>query len=227
MHTALIAGANRGIGLEFVRQYAAEGWRVIAGCRVPGEARALKSIEGDVKVRPLDVTDHASVQDLASSLKRDSIDVLICNAGIYGPRPTTLSSVDYAAWSEVFRVNTMAPLKMAECFVDHVARSRRKVIVTVSSKMGSMEDNLSGGSYIYRSSKAALNAVTKSLSVDLLPRGVAVVAIHPGWVRTDMGGPSALIDVEESVSGMRRVIDRLTPDRSGRFLSFDDREISW
>lgn len=227
MPTVLVTGANRGIGLEFVRQYAAEDWRIIATCRDPASARALSAINGAIEVHALDVTDHAAVQDLAGSLKREVVDILISNAGVYGPRPTTLSSVDYAAWAEVFRVNAMAPLKLAECFVEHVARSDRKLMVNISSKMGSIADNGSGGSYVYRSSKAALNAVVKSLSVDLAPRGITVAVLHPGWVRTDMGGPSALIEAEESVAGMRRVMDGLTAEDSGGFFDYDGSVIPW
>lgn len=227
MPTVLITGANRGLGLEFARQYAADGWRVIATCRNPAGARELADLGGAVDVHALDVTDHGRIQALAKTLKRDAIDVLINGAGIYGPRPAPLGGVNYAAWGEVFRVNAMAPLTVSEGFDDHVARSDLKRIVTITSRMGSIADNDSGGSYIYRSSKAAVNAVMKSLSVDLRPRGITVVVIHPGWVKTDMGGPSALIDPEESVSAMRKVIAGLTMEDSGRFFNYDGPGIPW
>jgi len=227
MPTTLITGANRGLGLEFVRQYLTDGWRVFATCRNPDEAAALSGMKGKLEVHQLDVTDHTRCQALAKSLRRESLDLLLNNAGIYGPRPAKLGGVDYNAWSEVLRVNTMAPLKVSESFQSHVAASERKMIATVSSKMGSIDDNDSGASYIYRSSKAALNAVMKSLSVDLRPRGVSVVMLHPGWVRTDMGGPGGLIDIPESVTGMRRVIDDLSLQNSGRFMNYDGTEIPW
>jgi len=227
----LITGANRGLGLEFARQYAAAGWHVIATCRDPKGAAGLQALIADhpdtVVAHALDVTDHAQIQTLAKALKKVAIDLIVNNAGIYGPRPVKLGGVDYAAWAEVMRVNAMAPLKVCECFLDHVAASDLKLIATVSSKMGAMSDNQSGASYIYRSSKAALNAVMKSLSVDLKPRGIAVVMLHPGWVSTDMGGPSGLIDAAQSVAGMRRVIAALSLDMTGRFYNFDGTEIPW
>lgn len=227
MPTVLITGASRGLGLEFARQYAADGWHVIATCRDPARARDLRGLGDTVDVFALDVTDHGQVQGLAKKLKRDPIDVLLNSAGIYGPRPVPFGGVDYGAWADVFRVNAMAPLKVCECFVDHVARSDLKRMVTVTSGMGSIGGNDSGGSYIYRSSKAALNQVMKTLSVDLRARGITVVVLHPGWVRTDMGGPSALIDAPESVTGMRAVIAGLGAADNGRFYNYDGTEIPW
>ena len=227
MPTCLITGANRGLGLEFAKQYAADDWKVIATCRRPDAAEALAALEGSIQIYPLDVTDFARVEQLARKLSGEAIDLLINNAGGSGPRVTTYNSVDYAAWSEVLRVNTMAPLKMSAAFVDHLARGQDRKIVTISSKMGSMADNTSGGAYIYRSSKAAVNAVMKSLSMDLRDQNVIVVVLNPGWVRTEMGGPGATIDAFESVAGMRDVIDNLSIEDSGRFLHYDGTEISW
>ncbi|MDH3474704.1 MAG: SDR family oxidoreductase, partial [Rhodospirillales bacterium] len=155
-----------------------------------------------------------------------AVDLLINNAGVYGPRDDT-KKVAFDRWGEVFEVNTIAPLRVAQRFLEQVARSERKLIVNISSRMGSIGDNTGGGEYIYRSSKAALNMVVKSLSVDLAGRGVTVVAFHPGWVQTDMGGPSAVITPEESVAGMRAVIEGLTPADTGRFLNYDGSEIPW
>jgi NAD(P)-dependent dehydrogenase (short-subunit alcohol dehydrogenase family) len=225
--TVLVTGANRGIGLEFVRQYLRDGWRVHAACRDPRSAKDLTGLRGDILVHALDVADHAAVEDLAADLRREAIDLLINNAGVYGPRSSALRSLDYEEWAEVFRVNVMAALKVSESFLDHVARSDLKRVAALTSKMGSMTDNRSGGSYIYRSSKAALNAVMKSLAVDLAPRGVLVAILHPGWVRTDMGGPGALIEAEVSVSGMREVISSLTPETSGAFFNYDGSPIPW
>ncbi|NQV46781.1 MAG: SDR family oxidoreductase [Rhodospirillaceae bacterium] len=227
MPTVFITGANRGLGLEFARQYAADGWRVMATCRNPKEAKELKALSGDVSIRALDVADHGKIQSLAKSLKKEPIDVLLCNAGVYGPRPDKLGGIDYAAWEEVMRINAMSPLKVCECFRDHVVASDLKKIAAVSSKMGSIGDNESGGGYIYRSSKAALNSAMKSLAVDKKLRGVSVVVLHPGWVRTDMGGPNGLIDADTSVAGMRRVIDGLNLENTGRFCNYDGTEIPW
>ncbi len=227
MPTVLITGANKGLGLEYARQYAQDGWRVIATCRHPDVAEELNSLDGDIVIHALDVTDHGQIQALAKNLRKEAIDLLLNNAGIYGPRPSKLGGIEYDTWEEVMRVNAMAPLKVCECFRDHVAASELKKIAIMSSKMGSMGDNDSGASYIYRSSKAALNAVMKSLSVDLRSRGISVAILHPGWVRTDMGGPSGLIDAPESVSGLRHVIENLTLETSGRFYNYDGTEIPW
>jgi NAD(P)-dependent dehydrogenase (short-subunit alcohol dehydrogenase family) len=231
MPTCLITGASRGIGLEFARQYAAEGWQVIATCRRPDQAPGLTGIadaaEGAIEVHPLDVTDFAKVEALARCLADRPIDLLINNAGIYGPRISPYHGIDYAAWAEVLRVNTLAPLKVSAVFADHVAVSADKRIVAMTSIMGSITDNTGGGAYIYRSSKAALNAAMRSLAVDLKPRGITVLMLHPGWVRTDMGGAGAQIEVFESVAGMREVIDRVGIARSGRFFAYNGRELSW
>ena len=191
MPTCLITGASRGIGLEFTKQYAADGWSVIATCRRPEEATTLRYLQGDVRVEPLDVSDFARIEALGRKMEGRPIDVLINNAGLYGPRIVPYDIVDYAAWAEVLRINTMAPLKVASVFARNVAWSRSKTIVSVTSAMGSIAENASGGSYIYRSSKAALNAVMRSLAIDLKPKEIVVAVLHPGWVRTDIGGPGA------------------------------------
>lgn len=227
MPTVLITGTNRGLGLEYTRQYAADGWRVIATCRNPDAATELGKLEGEVEIHALDVTDHGQIMGLAKTLRKEVIDLLLNNAGVYGPRPSKLGGIDYDVWEEVMRINVMAPLKVVEAFRDHVAASEMKKIAIMSSKMGSMGDNESGASYVYRSSKAALNAVAKSLSVDLQLRGIAVAVLHPGWVRTDMGGPSGLIDAPESVSGLRHVIENLTLETSGQFFNYDGADIPW
>ena len=227
MPTCLITGANRGLGLEFAKQYAAEGWKVIATCRRPALAEALNALEGEIEVHPLDVTDFARIEELAKKLDGVPIDLLINSAGIYGPRVVPYGSVDYAAWAEVFRVDTMAPLKISAVFSKNVAKSKLKRIVAITSNMGSIGDNTSGGSYIYRSAKAALNAVMKSLAIDLKQKQIAVAVLHPGWVRTDMGGPGAKIEAFESVAGMREIIDGLGLENSGRFVNYDGTDLSW
>ena len=228
----LITGANRGIGLQFVRQYAADGWQVFACCRHPEGATELNALsqqhDGLVTVHMLDVADFLQIERLADELAGQDLDLLINNAGIY-PDATSgaLGATNYEGWAHAFRVNTMAPLKMAETFAPNVARGKQKKIVNITSKMGSIDDNTSGDAYIYRSSKAALNMITRSLAHDLAPRGIAAAVLHPGWVQTDMGGPNALITTEQSVAGMREVIARLSKANSGRFYAYDGQEIPW
>jgi len=232
MKTTLITGANRGIGLEFCRQYAADGWRVLACSRYPEKSDALNKLAAGnpelIKVHALDVADHVEINRLAQFLAGESIDLLINNAGIYPDSDKNgFGHTDYAEWIQAFRINTMAPLKMAEKFAAQVACSEQKTIVTITSKMGSIADNGSGGSYLYRTSKAAVNMVMKSLAIDLKPIGITAVVFHPGWVKTDMGGADALISAEQSVSGIRQVISGLTPADSGKFFGYDGQVIPW
>jgi NAD(P)-dependent dehydrogenase (short-subunit alcohol dehydrogenase family) len=170
-----------------------------------------------IKPRALDVTNHAQIEQLAHTLAVETIDLLINNAGVYPSADKHgFGHTDYAEWMTAFNINTMAPLKMVEAFVKQIARSKLKLIVTITSQMGSIDDNSSGGSYLYRSSKAAANMVVKSLAVDLKEKGVTSVAFNPGWVKTDMGGPNAMIPVVQSVTDMRKVIAGLwrTPENS-------------
>jgi len=232
MPTVLITGASRGIGLEFTRQYAAAGWKVIATCRRPKKAKALNAVAGDVSVYALDVDDPAAAKALARKVRGKAIDVVINNAGVYGPRNVTRAraargKAEFAAWGEVLRTNVMGPLAVSAALVPGLKRGKRKTIATVSSRMGSIGDNTARDSYIYRSSKAAVNAVMKTLANDLRGEGIKVVLFHPGWVRTDMGGPGAAIDAVDSVAGMRAVIARLKKADSGRFFNYDGTEIPW
>ena len=227
MSTILITGASRGLGFEFARQYSLAGWRVIATCRGAKDMEPLTELGGEIEVHKLDVSDHDQILALAHTLRRESIDVLLNNAGVHGPRPSRLGAIDYEAWDEVFRVNTLGPMRMTECFIDHIARSDRKLIVVVSSIMGSITDNEVGGAYSYRSTKAAANAVTKNLAIDLRDRGVTVVAMHPGWVTTDMGGAGADMEAVESIRAMRQVIDGIRRGDTGQFLNYDGTVIPW
>ena len=231
MPSALITGANRGLGLEFARQYLADGWQVYAACRDPNAAfelhRLAEASSHKLRILALDVTDPASVKAAAAKLDGQAIDLLLNNAGIGGPRGQTIGNIDYEAWARVLDANTMGPMRVSEAFVDHVARSERKLIVTLTSGMGSLADNRSGGSIAYRSSKAAVNMVMRSLAIDLAPRGITCVVVNPGWVRTDMGGPHAALTPAESVRRLRDLIKTLGPAQSGKFFNHDGREFSW
>jgi len=228
--TILITGSNRGIGLELVQQYANLGWQVLACCRHPDQATALNRLGDrfpDISVHRLDVTQHDQVQQLAVLLQNCPIDILFNNAGVYGPYDAAFGNTDEAQWLTCLHTNVIAPMKMMEAFLPHVVASRHKLIAAMSSKMGSMADNGSGGSYIYRSSKAALNAVMKSAAIDLAPKGVKVAILHPGWVKTDMGGPNAEITVAESVTRMREILATIMPENSGSFFDIDGSIIPW
>lgn len=228
MSTVLITGSNRGIGLEFTKQYAEAGWQVLACCRLPTTAHALSALatqHSNISIHALDIADFVQVDALAQQLNDVAIDVLINNAGVYPSGGLSDAEVDN--WLSSFKVNSIAPLKMATAFTHHIVRSKLKKLVTLTSKMGSINDNTSGGSYMYRSTKAAANSVMKSLSVDLKQSGIAVATLHPGWVETDMGGPNALINVQTSVTGLCKVINALNLDNTGRFLAYDGKEIPW
>jgi NAD(P)-dependent dehydrogenase (short-subunit alcohol dehydrogenase family) len=228
---ALITGANRGLGLEFARQYAADNWEVYATCRDPESASELRRLAESyghkLRILPLDVTDLASIKAAAAELDGQEIDLLLNNAGVGGARGQTVGNIDYEAWAKVLDVNTLGPLRVAEAFVDHVARSERKLIVTLTSGMGSIADNTSGGAIAYRSSKAAVNMVMRSLAIDLAPRDITCVVVNPGWVQTAMGGEGAKLTPAESVTRLRHLIDNLGPADSGKFFNHDGREYAW
>jgi NAD(P)-dependent dehydrogenase (short-subunit alcohol dehydrogenase family) len=224
MGTVLITGAARGLGLDFTRQYAAKGWKIHACARNP---EALKGIDGDIHAHKLEVTDYEAVSALAKELSAEAIDVLICNAGIGGERGSApLGAVDPAAWRQIFEVNALAPLMMAQAFVEHVARSTERKLIAISSILGSIANN-AGSRYIYRSSKTALNMEWSCLAKDLAPRGIICVAMHPGWVQTDMGGSTATLTIEQSVPPMVATIAALKPSDNGRFLQYDGVELPW
>jgi NAD(P)-dependent dehydrogenase (short-subunit alcohol dehydrogenase family) len=231
MPTVLITGANRGLGLEFARQYLSDGWQVYATCRDPASASELRNLAVThghrLRILALEVTEPGSIKTAAAELDGQAIDLLLNNAGVGGARNQTIGSIDYEAWAEVLDVNTMGPLRVSEACVEHVARSQRKLIVTLTSGMGSIADNTSGGAIAYRSSKAAVNMVMRSLAIDLAPRGITCVVVNPGWVRTDMGGSHASLTPAESVMRLRRLIDTLGLAQSGKFFNHDGREYAW
>jgi len=231
MPSVLITGANRGLGLEFARQYLADGWQVYAACRDPASASELRQLadagDGNLRILALDVAEPASVRAAAAEFDGRAIDLLLNNAGVGGTRGQTIGNIDYEAWAKVLDVNTMGPVRVSEAFVDHVVRSERKLIVTLTSGMGSIADNTSGGSIAYRSSKAAVNMVMRSLAIDLAPHGITCVVVNPGWVQTDMGGLNATLTPSESVRALRRLFETLGPAQSGKFFNHDGREYPW
>lgn len=224
MSTVLITGANRGLGLEFARQYAAAGSTVLAACRKPHEASQLSGISG-IELCALDVASAASVGELASSLRDRPIDILINNAGLL--IEGQIGHNDPEAVLQMLRVNTLGPLMLSEALISNVAASTRKLVVTVSSDLGSLGGNASGGNLGYRVSKAAVNMVMRTLAVEFKPRNVACVMLTPGWVRTDMGGSKAPLSPTHSVTGMCRVIERLGIRDSGRWLDHSGQECHW
>lgn len=231
MATVLITGANRGLGLEFCRQYAAEDWHVIACSRNPDDAFDLNNLASrhpNIQLETLDVSEFAQIDALSGKLAAESIDILINNAGIYTDNKNNgFGQLDYQAWTKSLVVNTEAPVKMAEAFLPQIKNSDKKLIVNISSLMGSIADNDSGGSIFYRSSKAALNAAMKSLAIALKDQSVGVLIFHPGWVKTDMGGPNGLINAEQSIAGMRTLIKNFSLDQSGSFVKYDGTPLPW
>jgi len=216
--TILITGAARGLGRELARQYAEDGWRVIGTVRSP--APDLR------ETITLDMADTGQVKQLALQLKGVPIDVLFCNAGISGKRGMALGSFDYEEWMKVLRVNLLGAAAVIEALIENVAASEGKTVALMSSRLGSIAET-SGSTLPYSTSKAALNLLAKGLAANLAPRGVIVVALSPGWVKTDMGGESAPLGPEASVRGLRRVVGRLRREDSGKFFSYDGAAIPW
>jgi len=230
MATVLITGTNRGIGLEFVQQCIARGDTVIATCRDIAAAEDLTQLQAgheNLDLRQLDVASTESMLSFAQQLNGVPIDIFVNNAGVYGPPNVKFGEVDAEIWASVMRVNSIAPLILSQLLMPNLRQGRDKKMLYVTSKMGSIEDNSGGGSYIYRSSKTALNSVVKSLAIDLASEGFSAAVLHPGWVLTDMGGPNALIDTQTSVSGMLKVIDGLDEGSSGSFFNYDGSIIPW
>jgi NAD(P)-dependent dehydrogenase (short-subunit alcohol dehydrogenase family) len=228
MPTVLITGANRGIGFEFARQYAADGW-IVHGCaRDPGDAKALRALDDDlVTVHKLDVTRHDQIADVAGELKGDPIDLLINNAGMWIGENEQLGRFSNEQWMQQFRVHVFGTMAMCEAFVDHVAISEKKLMVNISSGNGCFGWPRDTGDYPYDTSKAALNLVTKGLSDDLIDRGITVMCFTPGNVATDMSGPDADLQPEESIFGMRQIIAQLDVSQAGSFIRYNGEVMPW
>ena len=231
MPTLLITGANRGIGLELCKQYLKEGWNVHACCRNAKKAGDLNKLEDKNKktltVHNLDVTKEIQMEALKKALKSKPVDLLINNAGVHALGASEFGKTDDKAWEEAVAVNLIAPMKMMEYFVENVSVSDKKIIASISSKMGSMDDNGSGGAYAYRATKAALNAVMVSAAHDLRHLDITALILHPGWVRTDMGGPHGEISVEKSAKMMRKILEGCEITDTGKFFDIDGSIIPW
>ncbi len=225
--TVLVTGASRGIGIEFVRQWLARGSQVIACCRNPGSSSELSALldrhPDQLRVMQADVADERSVELMASALGNTSIDILINNAGILTVE--TLDNLDFGALLEQFKVNALGALRVTHALLGNLADGAR--IINMTSRMGSLDDNTSGGYYGYRMSKAALNMATRSLAVDLKSRGIVVIAVHPGMVQTDMTRGFGMLTPEASVAGINQVIDKLTLEQSGLFLHYQGTPLPW
>lgn len=224
MPTVLITGANRGIGLEFVRQYAADGWKVHACCRNPAKADALKSLKGDIAIHALDVSDFAAIRALAGEID-EPLDVVVANAGAGGKDAGDFGAYDFDAFLNLLRVNTLGPVATLEAFAPHLKKAKGR-FAAISSQLGSIE-NAMGFAPAYSTSKAGLDMAMKSLSGRLAEAGVAIGPFHPGWVKTDMGGPNAPVAVEESVAGLRKQIAAMTPAAAPRLTAYNGEVLPW
>lgn len=232
VNSILITGSNRGLGLEWARRYAAAGWHVFATCRFPEQANELHALaerSEHLSIHRLDVTRPDELAALSKQLGSESIDVLVNNAGVYheqwGRDP--LGSISYDDWQHTLAVNTLGPMRVSEALIEQVAQSRKKLIVAITSHMGSISDISSPNDYAYRSSKAALNAVMKGLSCEVASHKVGVLILHPGWVRTAMGGESAPLSPRQSVKGMSALVDNFKLSQSGCFFRYDGTRLPW
>ena len=220
----LITGANRGIGLEFVKKYLGRGDTVIATARDPEKASDLRAL--DVKVIALDVSSDDSVAAFKKELGDGALDIVINNAGVYG-HAGMLADLDFDLVHRDFDVNAVGALRVMAAVRSNLKAGTAKKVVNITSKMGSIADNTSGGSYSYRISKTALNMATRCASFELGADGITAIVMHPGWVQTDMGGPNAHITTEQSVDGMMAIIDNLTPEQAGTFWEWNGKEVPW
>ena len=231
MKKILVTGANRGLGLGLVKKFLKNNEKVICTTRNISKSKELilckEKYNYNLEICELDLLDKDSPNILSNFLGDETIDLFINNAGVIGHSAQHFKSVSLNHWLEVLKVNLIAPLLITQSIIKNIEKSSERKIYFISSKVGSIEDNKSGGMYIYRSSKTALNQVVKSLSIDLKPLGISVISLHPGWVRTEMGGPNALISVEESVNGMVDVISNTSIINSGQFINYDGTRLPW
>lgn len=236
MSTVFVTGANRGLGYEHVKQYANKGWKVIACARNPEKADELQDLKkqyGDkFVIEQLDVTDHDSIDNLAKHYKKEAIDILINNAGILGPEGMPgameyqkIDNMDYKIWRNIIEVNLLSPFKVATAFHDHIAISEKKILVMMSSDLGSVSQNNFGGLYSYRASKSGLNIIAKGMASDW--KDIITIALAPGWCKTYLGGDTAEVDANDSVQKQQTMLEALTTDNSGMFLDRFGQEVAW
>lgn len=236
MATVLVTGANRGLGLEFARQYLAEGWKVIATARDPEKAMELKSLSSsspNLQIRTLDVADDESVEECANDLDGQPIDLLLLNSAIYPRGGSRVGEIDYDGWRDAIETNLFGPLRLIEVLVENVAASERKLIAAISTSMASLRAVQGGGvaqsgtAYQYRTSKTALNMAISIVAKELEPRGISAFVVDPGWVKTDMGGAHAQLTPQQSIAGMRKLFERPAAELSGKFLGYDGLTRPW
>jgi NAD(P)-dependent dehydrogenase (short-subunit alcohol dehydrogenase family) len=231
MGTVLITGTNRGIGLHLTNIFAENGWQVFACCRKPKKAEKLNEIAkkfNNIEIYQLDVSDFDNIEALGKSLKDKKIDILLSNAGVYGnSKGQFFGNIDYKSFKETLKINTLAPLKLSEVFIKQVQSSEKKVIAIMTSMMGSITLNTDGKEFIYRVTKCAANMVVKCLANELKEKEISALAIHPGWVRTDMGGENAPVTPEESAKGIFNVLMNVDINSSGKFIDFQGKELPW
>ena len=240
MPTVFITGSSRGLGLEFVRQYAEDNWSVIASCREPLKAeklQALSKAHKNIRIEALDVCDEKAIKQLAKKLASEAIDLLINNAGIYSGSPLkgqatdhdesqAFGSLDAEAWVKVLRANSIAPIMLIEAFLPNLIKSTGRKVVNITSRMGSIAEM--GANYLaYRSSKAALNAAMRVIAHDLKTEKIAIINLHPGWVKTDMGGSNASLEIPKSIGFMRKTIADIGLKDTSQFLNYDGKVIQW
>jgi NAD(P)-dependent dehydrogenase (short-subunit alcohol dehydrogenase family) len=230
--SVLITGSNRGLGLEWARHYAEKGWSVYASCRHPSEAHDLQRLSAThnhLSIHRMDVTRPDEINAAAVELRKKSIDVLVSNAGVYLEKHKRigLQRLDYQDWEYTFQVNTLGPVRLAEAFSEHLVRSSRRLLAVVSTHMASIADITDPGDYYYRSTKAALNAAMEGIAQELRAEGIGLLLLHPGWVRTRMGGEGTDLLPPESVGGMAELIERFSLAQTGKFFRYDGVEMPW
>jgi len=225
--TVLITGVNRGLGLEFARQYHAAGWNVIGTARQPDEAAELKALGDGVRVVTLDVASSDSVAALAKSLAGHPIDLLINNAGVGSGGVNRLEDINVRDFETIMQVNTLGPVRVTQALLPNLRAGKGKTVVSISSGLGSIANNTRGGYYGYRESKAALDMFMRSIAAELRDEGFICIAMSPGWVKTDMGGPNAQLTPEQSITAMREIIAALKSDDTGKFWSYNGEILPW
>ena len=234
MSTVVVTGANRGLGLEFVKQYAEAGWTVIAAARDPEKAAELKRLatsHKNIAVAALDVSNNDSVARFKQTIGDRAVDILINNAGVYPNEGNEFGSVDYEAWLDALNTNTLGPVRLTEALTENLAASEEKLAVVISSAMGSIatyeKEPGTPGAIQYRTSKTAVNMAVSIMARALKPRGITVITQCPGWVQTDMGGKGATLKPEQSISALRKIFERVTLNDSGKFLGQNGHEVPW